>query len=572
MSNYVSAVSQESLLRQAVLNTSQSIELLREAVSNSIDAEAHNIDIKLTSAGGEIWNIVIQDDGNGMEEMHMQAFFNAGVSVKDYPQKSIGEKGLGSKTTFVSKKIVIESRRHTNPELLLVGTMDDPFAALVAGKLPTYTIESNPSGHSSGISSKGTRLNLSSVHLSSFNGKKTEDPIEIANRLMHYLRSMCATGTVKNRHAAHAHIINDVVNVGVIPMVTLEVVSANGTPVTLGPLPGSFQVPQIDLSPSGAPQSEGIEQNSKKFCDVYDFSRSKTISVQGQTSTVHYDGTIVIAGEMIRAEMLKNELKQGWTQKSQMGVHLCKDFIPLRNDTSLSRELLGGEYYFEYKLFLNCQSFQLNADRNVITNEESDEIAWIWSDFKSAVWQNIEKKASIYRQMKDSEDAAIEAVKKTNQAATLKTSYSSANDISVRKSGANLAFVKEPKKEADVSHLLAMMVQSGFWSSELDPIAKFGQYIDASTDVLVEDATGKVLLVEIESQLSNLFQHQHPMNSYDLVVVWSLGGLAGGSSRSAPWGMNSAILQVMLVQGAAGGWLLKWGTHSKPVIVLSEII
>ena len=97
MASHTSHVSQESLLRQAVLNTSQSIELLREAVSNSVDADAKQIDIQLNNAGGEVWNVVIQDDGNGMEDKHMRAFFNAGDSVKDFVQTAIGEKGLGSK-------------------------------------------------------------------------------------------------------------------------------------------------------------------------------------------------------------------------------------------------------------------------------------------------------------------------------------------------------------------------------------------------------------------------------------------------------------------------------------------
>ncbi|WP_298746924.1 ATP-binding protein [uncultured Serinicoccus sp.] len=571
MSSHKSHVSQESLLRQAVLNTSQSIELLREAVSNSVDADAHLIDIKITNAGGDIWNIVIQDNGNGMEDKHMMAFFNAGDSVKDFPQTSIGEKGLGSKTSFVAKEIVVESRRHTNPTALLVGTMIDPLAELAAGKMPTYTIETDPAGHTPSLTSRGTRITLAGVHLTSFNGKKTSDAQEVADRVLHYLRSMCATGTVKNRHAHQAHVISTVANVGVIPLVSLEVVSPSGT-VTLGPVPGAFQVPQIDLSPTGGPVTEGIEQNSKKFCDVYDFSRSRTMSVQGKSLTVHYDGTVIIAGESVRANMLKHELKQGWTQKSQMGVHLSKDFIPLRNDTSLSRELLDGEYYFEYKVFLNCQEFQLNADRNVITNEESDEVAWIWSDFLTAVWPNIKAKANAYKAMKDSEETAIEAVKKTKQAADLKAGYATSPHVTVTKSGASLAYVKQPKKEADVSHLLAMMVQSGHWNSELSPIERFGQYIDASTDVLVEDAAGNVLLVEVETQLANLFRHQHPMNSYDLVVVWSLSTMTSGTSQNAPWGTNSAQVSVALVQNATGGWELKWGTHVKPVIVLENIL
>lgn len=571
MSSYTSHVSQDSLLRQAVLNTSQSIELLREAVSNSVDADARNIDVKLTNAGGEMWNVVVQDDGNGMEEDHMKAFFNAGDSVKDYPQTSIGEKGLGSKTSFVAREIMVESRRHTNPTTLLLGRMLDPMTALATGNMPTYDIEKNPSGHLAGITSKGTRITLTDVHLTSFNGKKTSDPQEIADRVMHYLRSMCATGTVKNRHAQQAHILSSVANVGVIPLVSLEVVTSGGT-VTLGPLPGAFQVPAIDLTPTGGPSSEGIEQNSKKFCDVYDFSRSKTISVGGQSITVHYDGTAIIAGEHVRAGMLKHELKQGWTQKSQMGVHLTKDFIPLRNDTSLSRELLGGEYYFEYKVFLNSQAFQLNADRNVITNEESDEVAWIWSDFAAVVWPNIQKKAEVYRAMKDAEEAAIDAVKKTNQAADLKAAYATSPDVAVTKASSSLAFVKQPKKETDVSHLLAMMVQSGDWETELAPIKRFGQYIDASTDVLVEDSAGNVLLVEIESQLANLFRHRHPMNSYDAVVVWTLGTMTAGTSQNAPWGTNSSQVPVTLISNATGGWELKWGTNIRPIIVLEHII
>lgn len=571
MSSHISEVSQESLLRQAVLNTSQSIELLREAVSNSVDADAKAIDIKLTNAGGEMWNIVIQDDGNGMEEAHMKAFFNAGDSVKDFKQTAIGEKGLGSKTTFVAKEILVESRRHTNQSDLLVGRMTDPLAELAQGKMPRYTIEVNPSGHTPGISSKGTRISLSGVLLTSFNGKKSTDAQEISDRVMHYLRSMCATGTVKNRHAHQSHIISSVANVGVIPLVTLEVVAPSGT-VVAGPLPGAFPVPPPDLTPTGGPTTEGIAQNSKKFCDVFDFSRSKTISVQGTSHTVHYDGTVIIAGEAVRSELLKHELKQGWTQKSQMGVHLCKDFIPLRNDTALSRELLGGEYYFEFKVFLNSQSFQLNADRNVITNEELDEVAWIWDDFRTTVWPDIQKRASPYNQMKAAEEAGIEAVKKTNQAAQLKASYSTSASVTVKKKGASLAYVKRPGNEASVSHLLAMVVQSGDWSNELAPITRFGQYIDASTDVLVEDSAGKVLLVEIEAELPNLFKHQHPMNSYDLVVVWSLGGMTNGTSRTAPWGANSSMIPVTLVRTASGGWELKWGTHAKPVIVLEDIL
>lgn len=570
MASFTSHVSQESLLRQAVLNTSQSIELLREAVSNSVDAGCTNIAIQLTSAGGEMWNIVIEDDGNGMEERHMKAFFNAGESEKDYKQTAIGEKGLGSKTCFVAKQLLVESRRHTNPTELLVGRMTDPLKALSNGKMPDYTIERDPAGHKAGLLSKGTRITLSNVHITRFNGKETNDPEEIAERVFHYLRSMCATGTVKNRHAHKQHILNSVASVGVIPQLTLEVVGTSSH--SLGPQPGCFQIPPSNTIPTGGPLVHGIAKNSSEFCDVLDFERSTTISIDGQATTVHYDGTAIIAGESVRAKMLQHELKQGWTQKSQMGVHLCKDFIPLKANNAVSRQLLPNEYYYEFKVFLNCQNFQLNADRSVLTNEDSTEISWIWDDFQTNVWPKIEAAAKSYNAMKESEDSAIKAVQKTNQAKDLKASYSTLSNVAATKKGAKLQFVKAPLREADVSHLLAMMVQSGAWKNELKPIEKFGQYIDASTDVLVEDSAGSPLLLEIETKLANLFKHRHPLTSYDLVVVWTLDKFVKNDTASAPWGANGTDVTVTLLQDALGGWQLKWGVHTTPVIVLEDIL
>lgn len=572
MSTYTSTVSEASLLRQAVLNTSQSLELLREAMSNSVDADARNINVHLTNVDGELFDIVIEDDGNGMAERHMKAFFNAGESEKDFETTAIGEKGLGSKTTFVAKEVIVESRRFDDATHVLVGKMANPLSSLEAGQMPGYTIEMDPEQHTPSISSKGTRIELRGVRLASFNGKKASDATDIATRVAHYLRSMCATGTVKNRHSSKTHVQQSIMNAGATPSITVQV-DFEGDTVPIGPVPGLFDIPQTNRTPTDGPLSaEGIAQNSKLFCDIVDFTRSKTFTLNGQTKVVHYDGTVIVAGELVRQGMLQGELARGLTHKSQMGAHLCKDFIPLRNENSLSRQLLGNEYYYEFKLFLNCQDFELNADRNVITNEETDEVAWIYDDFKEHVWPQVEAAAAPYKSMREEEDSAIIAARKTTEATQLKAAYAGGANVAVTKHGASLAFVKVPKKEADVSHLLAMMVQAGAWASELAPIAKIGQYINVSTDLLAEDASGGVLLVEVELQLPNLFKHQHPMGSYDAVVVWSLGNLADGDGQVAPWGINGANVTVKLKATAQGGWELQWGTIKKPVIVLQEII
>ena len=573
MAQHTSSVSQASVLRQAVLNTSSSLELLREAVSNAVDAEARHIAIDLINRGGDIWDITIEDDGNGMEDQHLMAFFNAGETVKDFPVLAIGEKGLGSKTTFVAKKVVVESIRKGTKDVL-IGIMVDPLNYLERDQMPVWDMERNPQAHSKKIGvPHGTRVMLDSVRISSFNGKKTEELHEIANRTFHYLRSLCATGTVKNRHAQKKHIIDSVMNVGTIPQVTLHVTKDGHPPVNLGPEPGVYPMPDANPAPSTGPVIEGVECKSKNFCDLYDFHRSKTLSVGGSVITVHYDGTAIIAGEQVRQEMLRYELKQGWTQKSQMGMHLCKDFIPLRVDTSLSRELAGGEYYYEFKIFLNCQSFQLNADRNVITNEETDEVSWIWEDFRQYVWPNIEAKYKAYADLARTETAAIDARRKTEAAKQLKADYASLSQLPLSKKGAELAFVKEPIKEADVSHLFAMMIQSGHYSQELAPLMRFGRYIDDSTDIICEVSGGSEWLVEVERRLPSLFNHKHPMTSYEAVVVWELGGMKNGDSQVAPWGTGGGNVSIALIHNTGDNtWQLRWGTKHIPVYVLSDML
>ena len=563
------------LVRQAVLNTSSSVELFREAVSNSVDAGANAIAIALTGDGGDLWDVLIEDDGHGMADEHMSAFFNAGQTVKDTPAKddsdkeflAIGEKGLGSKTTFVAERIIVESARDG---VYRVGIMESPLQALKDGKLPTYTslVDPKPAEHERRFEGDhGTLIRLEKVLITKFNGEVCDSAGKVAERLMHYLRSLCATGTVKLRHSGKKHVKDSVVNVTVSPELVV-VVNRAGETDKLEEISG-YPVPEENPAPTGGPAEEGVERNSYLFCDVLDFSGSRTVTTGGAARTIHYDGTAIIAGQSIRSKMLEGELKPGWNHKSQMGLHLAKDFIPLRNDTARSREFLGGEYYYDFKVFLNSQAFRLNADRNVVTNLDNDDVAWILEDFQKEQWPKVLAKSEPYRALRDAEDAAIDAVKKAAQAENLKSEYGSTEDLIHRPEG--LLFVKTPRKEADTSHLFAMMVQSGLFRSGLAPVARFGQYIDASTDVLVETEDDRVLLVEVETKLGSLFQHGHPLDSYDLVVVWTLGNLEEGDDQKIPWGQAGEMVTATLKRGP-NGWFLKWGTENRPILVLSEIL
>jgi len=82
---------------------------LREYVQNSVDAKAKNIDIKIRQN-----NIVVQDDGHGMDYDTMRNAIRLGVSDKN-PKNQVGFMGIGIYSAFhICDQLIIYSRIKEN--------------------------------------------------------------------------------------------------------------------------------------------------------------------------------------------------------------------------------------------------------------------------------------------------------------------------------------------------------------------------------------------------------------------------------------------------------------------------
>src|SRR5437879_758669 len=128
-------------------------EILRESLSNSWDANATAVSITIDPAYAEksnrgrrkqLLNIVIQDDGDGMNRDEIGYFFNLGDSHK--PAGSIGTKGHGTKIYYKSEGIAIET--HKDGHTIKAETEVPPWETLKQGIIPTYryTVLPNTSG------------------------------------------------------------------------------------------------------------------------------------------------------------------------------------------------------------------------------------------------------------------------------------------------------------------------------------------------------------------------------------------------------------------------------------------
>ena len=311
-----------------------------------------------------------------------------------------------------------------------------------------------------------------------------------------------------------------------------------------------------------------ILEHSKKFCTHFYGGNTATVGA----NPVFYDWTAIIAGGDVQQELIGNETRSGVGAKSLMGMHFCKDFIPLPVDLNNSKRMLDQEYYYQYKVFLNSQSFELNADRSMITNLESDEVEWIISDFETHVKPMLNTQQEILANLLRVEKSAIDAAKKLQSAQREIGAYAGLDDLDVSKAGVSLDYVKTPSKEVDVSHIIAAMFQEGSYSTEFAPLARFGKFVDTATDAIFEDSAGNSQLVEIEFSLRNLFNHGHPIDSFHSVIVWTLGGLGNGSTRTLPWGAGGVDVTVTLTTNASGNWILTWGANTRRLYVVEEFI
>jgi hypothetical protein len=78
---------------------SNPLDLVRESISNSIDAGASEIHISFNTemdAGDRILICDIEDNGSGMNQQGLQSFFDLGNSTRRSDPNAIGEKGHGA--------------------------------------------------------------------------------------------------------------------------------------------------------------------------------------------------------------------------------------------------------------------------------------------------------------------------------------------------------------------------------------------------------------------------------------------------------------------------------------------
>jgi hypothetical protein len=306
---------------QVIRERKDPLAILREAISNSYDAEARNVWVTMRDSEKGKVDLCIDDDGHGIEESRFRDFFGLAITSKNN-SKQIGNKGLGTKLFFASDRIEVYTR--TSKGERIAACMNEPLDSLLRNRLPEYEImdlaERLRYRKGTRIVVKGVRSNLGSERLSI-------DNIEL------YLRWYTAAGSCRSLFGGKA----DAFRVTIEKRLSLD---KSETRVVSGHmLPGD---------------EDGDESSYRYFAYRFDPFSFRLLSDDGREL-----GDLEVAGSVVGPDA--HIAKDRRVKKKYKGVFLGRDYFIVRD---LNREVGGGTGEWQnMHIVANCQQLDLNMSR-----------------------------------------------------------------------------------------------------------------------------------------------------------------------------------------------------------------
>lgn len=490
--SYTPKVREAAVFKEIAQNIVNPLEIIREGLSNSFDADSKHIIITVKRDENGNFIVEIDDDGNGMALEDLHSFFNLGDSNKHVI--GIGEKGLGTKTYYKSDKITVLTK--SKSEIAFKAVMDRPWDKLIQGEVPNYTIEELISNNNL----VGTKVIIENY--------KVDNPERYFNleTIKDYILWFTAGGSFKNLFANYTELYKSIKNMQIAPRITIDDKIAGNINEVVGV--HQFSPPQ-EL-PIEDPD-EVVYKRSVNYCRHFGPFHKET-NINNEYVSLEIYGTI--SGINCRKAICKP--RQGETYKSRFGIYLCKDFIPFtrRND------LLGDEHYYHYHILVNSQSFELTADRNNLSNENDAKVKWVLNEAKSIIHNSIKplcENGYFALREKEEEDYNIEC--RMNVLNKSLESSQKLDDLMV----SYIPIVKKPFCEIQVALLFISLLSNEYTKRWIDSIKKVITYNSKSTtDMICIDHKDEQALTEVEFRLSNLIKHQHPLGTIDYVICWEI--------------------------------------------------
>ena len=398
---------------QIITDFSNPLEIFREAIQNSFDAEAKDVYISITAALGVNKDRVIidiYDNGHGLKRENIASFFDIANGTKvdeNYvPNGKYGYKGHGSKVFFNADNITICSK--TDNGEYWAAELDRPFNQIEKKKKLEYLDTNKPEEYNISIPeqwSSGFRVKITAPK--HFNTEITK------KRLNHiYLRDYCKWYTVLGTIATlyDEELKNKEFNLHLCGLAFESFKSEYSSFEKCDPVPeiedtefGTFEkIPFGHYFPEERKNDEQMKkylketgQNTKDFSDFYcslilngkevhtstGLSFRAVICLEGYETKRRYDLLLSKRGRP------KTDLADLFhSDASRYGLWACKGGVPVEK---IDDWIVGGKGNYTYmQAFIDCDEFELTANRGSVCNTNIEILETIKKKFNELLNQN----------------------------------------------------------------------------------------------------------------------------------------------------------------------------------------
>lgn len=442
------------------------LEVIREALSNSYDAEATWVEIEIKQDEEGRNTLIIEDNGHGMDEQDLASFFDLGNSSKS---DAIGYKGHGTKIYYKSDEIRVETVKDGTR---IESVMNLPWETLNNRELPTYSIDTEETDETS-----GTRIE---VH--GFRAGQGFDPEQLTyNKVHHYIKWKTIGGSTA------WHFDNDFHEFDIEVKLSPHIDDTRDKIETSNKL----KFPKENLDPNG-------EFVAERMCKHFP-PRELTVTLDDGREL-----TIEIVG-MVGGKEARNNLPTYGKHSAQFGVWLAKDHIKVER----YNDAIGADNEFLHFFFIaNCQSLELSANREKIRNKSGNAYQAITDElerFMTKVCQDTWYNDYITRRKLEDKKRSVQTQKISLQ-----------ERLSKAKEQDGLS----PSNPAEVIAALERYSANG--SPETIQIADF--QMDEEINAIVNTDEG-YQNAALRVRLSDFFNDETPLTHIDQFICWKLGDI-----------------------------------------------
>jgi len=489
------AVSEASEFLEIARDFTNPLEAVREAISNAFDAGAKLIQIRFLvediQGEGQL-AVVFQDNGRGMGKDGLQAFFDLGNSMSRGKENAIGAKGHGTKVFFGCDELVVET---VGPDKVpRLAKMMRPLESLYQGVIPDVEVTD-----SADISvSVGTKITLRG-----FNRSRRD--IFTHDQLKDYILWFTKFGSIEREFKMTDHRDKKLVLQGV----------------------DSTEPETLKFGHVFAKETKDIDKLFDRYMTdapkhfVRKWVRTGKLKNHPE---IGYCALFAIEGDSAKRRYNKMLTGKGRQRKPGMykvteryGLYLCKDFMPVERTAGW----LGARStdHLLYHAFINCQGFQLTANRGSVSNTPQpilDDVREVVEHIRQEIIASDEYDAMMYLLQEATGFETVEREKKQ---------YERRLDHIKRQKTAVLDGVtlREPRQESGV---LALAMQLMTLRPDLLPFEMADYDTSVGIDALVKTRdsvdVGKTELRYaefkhlLEATMNHSFRHMYCVVAWDI--------------------------------------------------------